>query len=72
MVVEVTVPFVDAIVLDMEMIFVFVCVTVGVALVIVVERVDVILAETVFVLLVVPVVVRGLATEVEPYLVVHI
>ena len=46
--------------------------TVGVALVTVVEGVNVVLAVTVFVLLVVPVVVTGLATELEPYLVVHI
>ena len=71
MVVEVTVPFVEAIVLEMDTVDVAVCVTVGVALVTVVEGVEVTLAVTVLVLTVVLVVVPGFATEVEPYLVVQ-
>ena len=70
--VVVTVPLVDAIVLEMDTVLVLVCVTVGVDFVTVVDGVDVTLAVTVFVLLVVMVVVTGLATEVDPYLVVHI
>ena len=71
MTVEVTVPFVDAIVLELDKVVVLICVTVGAALVTVIEGVVVTLAVTVFVLLVVPVVMTGFATEVEPYLVVH-
>ena len=70
--VDVTVPFVDAIDLETDTVEVEVCVIVGVALVTVVEGVDVTFAVTVFVLLVVFVALGGLATEVEPYFVVHI